>query len=101
MNDYNDNELYDDGIHDPDESDIEAADESFKFNDFVRVCPGCKKSITEEMDSCPFCGDIIYRTLTDGTFSPRKGPLVKIVAVIIVIIVTLALIGMLLFSLPF
>jgi len=100
MNDYYDNESYDDDLHDPDEKDIEAADESMKFDDFVRVCPACKKPITEEMDSCPFCGDIIYRTLSDGTFSPRKGPLVKIVAVIIVFLVTLALIGMLLMTLP-
>ena len=101
MHDYYDNESYDDNLHDPDDKDIQDADESLKFDDFVRVCPACKQSITEEMDSCPFCGDIIYRTLTDGTFSPRKGPLVKVVAVIIVIIVTLALIGMLLSSLPF
>jgi len=100
MIDHYDNEPYEDNLHDPDESDIDAADESLKFDDFTRVCPACKQPITEEMDSCPFCGDIIYRTLTDGTFSPRKGPLVTIVAVIIVIFVILALIGMLLFTLP-
>ena len=90
MDDYHDND-----IHEPDEQDIEAANESLKFDDFVRVCPACKQPITEEMDSCPFCGDIIFRTLTDGTFSPRRGPLVKIFAIAIVIMVILAILGML------
>jgi len=100
MNDCYDNESYDHNPDDPDEKDIEAADESWKFDDFVRICPACKQSVTAEMDSCPFCGDILYRTLTDGTFAPRKGPLVKVVAVIVVILVALALIGMLLITLP-
>ena len=88
------NEYHNNGINEPDEQDIDAGNESLKFDDFVRVCPACKQPITEEMDSCPFCGDIIFRSLTDGTFSPRKGPLVKIFAVVIVIMVILAILGM-------
>ena len=87
-------------LHDPDEEDIDAYKESLKFDDFVRVCPACKRPITEDMDSCPYCGDIIFRTLTDGTFSPRKGPLVKIIAVLIVIMVILAILGMILTTFP-
>ena len=88
------NEYHNNGINEPDEQDIDAGKESLKFDDFVRVCPACKQPITEEMDSCPFCGDIIFRSLTDGTFSPRKGPLVKIFALVIVILVILAILGM-------
>ena len=95
MNDYHNND-----IHYPDEQDIDAGNESLKFDDFVRVCPACKQPITAEMDSCPFCGDIIFRSLTDGTFSPRKGPLVKIFAIVIVIMVILAILGMLLTMFP-
>ncbi len=94
------NEYHNNGINEPDEQDIEAGNESLKFDDFVRVCPACKQPITEEMDSCPFCGDIIFRSLTDGTFSPRKGPLVKIFALVIVILVILAILGMLLTVFP-
>ena len=94
------NEYHNNGINEPDEQDIEAGNESLKFDDFVRVCPACKQPITEEMDSCPFCGDIIFRSLTNGTFSPRKGPLVKIFAVVIVIMVILAILGMLLTMFP-
>ena len=59
-------------------------------------CPDCGKPITDEMDSCPYCGDILFRSLRDGTFSPRKGPLAKLVAIIIVLLVVLAVLGMLL-----
>lgn len=68
---------------------------SLKFRDFVRVCPACKQPITEDMDSCPYCGDILFRYLTDGTFAPRKGPLVKIMAVMIALLVILAVLGLL------
>ena len=88
---------FDDGVgDDPLEEDIDGQDDSLKFREFVRVCPGCKQPITEEMDSCPYCGDIIFRHLKDGIFAPRKGPLVKIVAVLIILLVALALVAMLL-----
>jgi len=95
-----DDDNLDNGMHDPDEEDVEAGDESLKFDDFVRVCPACKQPITKEMDSCPFCGDIIFRSLTDGTFSPRRGPLVKFFTLLIIILVILAVLGMLLTALP-
>lgn len=88
---YND----DSGIHDPSDEDCQ---DSLKFHDFVTVCPNCKQQITAEMDSCPYCGDILYRYLKDSTFAPRKGPLVKVFAAIIIILVTLAALGMLLQS---
>ena len=88
----------DSDIWEPDEEDLEDSAESLKFRDFVRVCPACKQTITEEMDSCPFCGDIIFRHLIDGTFAPRKGPLVKVFAVIIVILVVLSILGLLLLT---
>jgi predicted amidophosphoribosyltransferase len=93
------NDLSDSGRWDPDEADIEASEaESLKFRDFVQVCPACKKQITAEMDSCPYCGDILYRNLKDSTFAPRKGPLTKVFAVLIVLIVIASVLG-LLFSL--
>jgi len=76
-----------------DEEDI---DEPVRFRDRVTECPNCKQSITEDMDSCPFCGDILFRYLKDGTFSLRRGPLVKVVAVVII---TLILLGVLAFVL--
>jgi hypothetical protein len=74
----------------------EAYSDSMNFRHFVSVCPNCKQPLTEEMDSCPFCGDIIFRHLTHGTFAPRKGPLVKIIAFIIALLVILATLGLLL-----
>ena len=82
----------------PDEEEIEKIENSLEFKGFEQVCPSCKQPITSEMDSCPFCGDIIYRNLADGTFSPRKGPLVKILCVIILLLATLAVVGMVLRS---
>ena len=52
-------------------------------------CPACGKGVTDDMDSCPFCGDILYRSLRHGTFMPRKGPLARFVAAVIVILIAL------------
>lgn len=73
-----------------DEDDISGG-----FGRFERVCPACRQPVTEQMDSCPYCGDIVFRYLTDGTFAPRKGPMVKVVAALIVLLVVAAVLGML------
>jgi len=62
----------------------------------ITECPACKMPIEEEMDSCPYCGDILYRYMKNGMFSPKKGPLVKIFAAVIIILVVLAGLGLLL-----
>ena len=93
------NKEYNPGFWDNDDEEEEleeAYSESVKFRDFVSVCPNCKQPITEDMDSCPYCGDIIFRHLTHGMFAPRKGPLVKILAFLIALLVILAALGLLL-----
>ena len=65
-------------------------DEPIKFRDHISECPNCKNTITEDMDSCPYCGDIIFRYLKDGTFAPRKASMVKIFAIVITLLVFLA-----------
>jgi hypothetical protein len=88
----------DESLDDPLPQDLQSLDQtgdSFRFKDFVRVCPKCKQTVTEDMDSCPFCGDILFRYLQDGTFAPRKGPLIKIVSLLIILVVVLAILGLL------
>lgn len=86
----------DSGIIEPDEEDRDDFSESLKLRDFVEVCPNCKEQITRDMDSCPFCGDILFRHLEHGTFAPRKGPIVKFVMMtIIVLLVLMAMVGLL------
>jgi len=75
------------------EEDAEDFDEPVKFRNHVTECPNCKKPITEDMDNCPYCGDILFRYLKDGTFIPRKGPLAKIVAVIIILTIILGILA--------
>jgi len=74
----------------------DAYSDSLKFRNFVSVCPNCKQPIDEDMDSCPWCGDILFRHLKDGMFAPRKGWAVKIVAGLIALLVILAIVGMVL-----
>ena len=76
--------------------ELEDLDSRLDFHDGLSECPSCKSPITAEMDSCPYCGDILYRYLRDGTFAPQRGPLVKIVAAIIMVLVFLAALGMIL-----
>lgn len=91
MNEWSDSDMWD-----PDESDIEECPSgSLKFRNFVRMCPACKKTITEEMENCPYCGDILFRYLNDSTFAPRKGPLTKLFAVLILLLVVFSLLGLL------
>ncbi len=78
-----------------DEDYDESYDQPIRYTDRISSCPACGKPITDEMDSCPYCGDIIFRYLKDGTFMPRKGPMVKVVSVIIILLVVLATLGLL------
>ena len=58
-------------------------------------CPSCRQSITEDMDSCPYCGDILFRYLRSGMFVAKRGPLFKAVtACIIILLVALAALGL-------
>ena len=94
----------DDQLHDPDEElhgpdDEELADQcerdqsdSLKFEHFVEACPACSRPVNREMDSCPYCGDILFRSLRDGTFVPRKGLWAKIFAVLVVLLIILGII---------
>jgi len=90
----------DEDLQSQDESLEEAQDNSLKFRDFQQCCPNCHQPITPEMDSCPFCGDIIFRHLTDGIFAPKKGIFTKIFAISIILLVIMALLGLLLSMLP-
>jgi hypothetical protein len=78
------------------EDEWEEAEEPVRFEDRVTECPNCKKPITDEMDSCPYCGDILFRYLKDGIFVPRKGPLAKMVAILVLVIILLGVIAFLL-----
>ena len=79
----------------PDEEEIEDLNRR-DFHRFEPVCPNCRKPITSDMDNCPYCGDILFRYLRDGTFAPRKGLLAKFIAVLIILLVLLAVIAFLL-----
>ena len=72
------------------------AGDGVRFRDFVRLCPNCGQAVSEEADSCPFCGDILFRHLTDGMFAPRRGFWTKLVAGLIVLLVAGALLGLVL-----
>jgi len=85
----------DDNIWEEDE-ELEEFDEPVRLQDHLTHCPNCKKPITPEMDSCPYCGDILFRYLKDGVFIPRKGPLSKIVAILIIIVIILGTLAFLL-----
>ncbi len=89
----------------PDDTDYQNQDtDSGIFSDIptdeifedTEVCPNCHKPITSDMDSCPYCGDILYRYLKDGQFIPQKGPLAKLVAWLIILLVLLGVLGLLL-----
>jgi len=61
----------------------------------VGECPSCKKPVTEDMDSCPYCGDILFHYLRSGMFVAKRGAFFKAVtAFIIVFLVVLAALGL-------
>ena len=82
--DYYDN----DGIIGPDPEDMNDISEPVKYSEHVLQCPNCGKQVYEDNDSCPYCGDIMFRYLKHGTFAVKS----KLVAKILVIIIAIALI---------
>ena len=78
------------------EEEYHEPDDPVQFENRLTECPNCKKPITDDMDNCPYCGDILFRYLKDGTFIPRKGPIAKIVAVIIILLIFLGIVSFLL-----
>ena len=86
-----------DDLQGPDEQELQKEferdqAESLKFDQFVEACPACRRPITLEMDSCPYCGDILFRHLRDGTFVPRRGPWATIFTVLVIILIALGII---------
>lgn len=82
-NSYNEN----DGIVGPDEDEINDYPSSIRFADQVMECPNCHEQVYEDNDSCPYCGDILFRHLKHGTFAPKS----KLVAKVVVVIIALSL----------
>ncbi len=80
---------------DPDAGDLfdEGGAGHMKFRNFYEACPACGKPVTDEMDCCPYCGDVIFRSLRHGTFAPKKGPWTRIFAAIVIIVATLGAIA--------
>jgi hypothetical protein len=66
------------------------------FDDRTQTCPNCHRRIDADLDSCPYCGDILFRHLRDGMFIPRKGPLARLVAALIVFVILLGILAFLL-----
>ena len=81
---------------DRDDGDQQTAGSSYNLPDHLQRCPACDMPLTEQMDSCPFCGDILFRTLRHGTFTPRKSGLRKLFAFIVIALVLLTLLTFLL-----
>lgn len=69
---------------------------AIRYDDYVSNCPACGKPVSEDMDCCPYCGDILFRSLRDGTFVPRKGFWRK---VFVAVVVTIIALGVLMFLL--
>ena len=92
MNDYYD----DDGVIGPDIEDMDDYAEPVKYEDKVLECPNCHRQVYEDNDSCPYCGDIMFRYLEHGTFAPKN----KIIAKIIIVLIALSLL-FIVFSLAF
>ena len=100
---YDDDQLYQPesyGLDDEPNAASEPAAGSFSFRDYLQHCPACGKPLTEQMDSCPFCGDILFRSLRDGTFAPHKTWLRKLFAAIVITLIVLALLTFLALQFP-
>lgn len=81
-----------DDILGPDGVDEDLQDDSgepLRFRNFQQACPACGKPITDEMDSCPYCGDILFRHLRHGTFVPRRGVWSRLFAAVVIGLIAL------------
>ncbi len=83
---------------DPRNEDIEEQ-EPIRFEDRFEKCPNCRKMITADMDSCPYCGDILYRYFKDGIFMPKKGLAAKVVAGVVIVVIALGILGFIMMAL--
>ena len=79
--------------YDPEAPNDQDTYEPVRFTDEIDSCPNCSKPITDQMDSCPYCGDILFRHLKHDTFIPRKGPLAKLVAALILLLIILGVLA--------
>ncbi len=81
-----DDDYYDnDGVIGPDIEDTDDYPSSVRYEDRVLECPNCHKQVYEDNDSCPYCGDIMFRYLQHGTFAPRSKRLAKVIVAIIIL----------------
>ena len=93
---FRDGEPDDSGLWGPDEEEIDALEyddfdlgDPIQYEEHVTECPACGKMISEDMDCCPYCGDILFRTWKDGTFIPRSRPWRNIIIAVIATIIAL------------
>ena len=91
---YDDEYNDDDGIVGPDQQDMDDYAEPVKYQDRVLECPNCHRQVYENNDSCPYCGDIMFRYLRHGTFAPKSKLAAKIFVVILALCLLYIIIGM-------
>ncbi|MBN2064751.1 MAG: hypothetical protein JW745_08105 [Sedimentisphaerales bacterium] len=83
-----------DGAVGPDIEDTDDYRDPVRFEDEVIECPKCGKQVYSENDSCPYCGDIMFRYLRHGTFAPKNKMLARIFLVVIILCVIFVIIGL-------
>ncbi len=86
----------DDDIIGPDQEDCPDYDYDIKNRNRLEHCPNCKEQISLDMDSCPFCGDILFRHLKDGTFV-IKSKILRYLLLLFIVIAILFIVWKLVF----
>ena len=84
----------DDGIVGPDAEDVDDIIDPVRYEDRVLECPNCHKQVYANNDSCPYCGDIMFRYLRHGTFAPKSKLLAKIIVVLIALSLLFIVLGL-------